>query len=320
MLAPTPKTASDDAKIVWSTTALLLVVYGALAIAGQVLFITKTVMLPIFVLYGALHRERVAFVRDWAPFMAATLLFDALRGFVFVLTEIGVRPVLRSYVIVFEWLVTGTPALTLPLQAQWRSPVLDRFFVAWHGTHFLVFLLFGLVVWHCRRPDFWRYRAACLGVMFVGIAAYFLVPTVPPWLASQQGALPPLAAIGRDLYATGIVPLVIIQALDTNPVAAMPSLHMAFPVVCAALAWRLFGRIAGAAFALYAAIQAIGLIYLGEHYFVDVVAGVIVALLIGWEVNRHEPARVLTLPRALTHAAMLFCGSVTAHLAAALLH
>jgi hypothetical protein len=298
----------DETIVVWRAVLFLIAAYVALAAAGQAVFVTKTLVLPLVVTYGVLQRDRHIFLRDWVPYIGATLLFDAVRGLIFALVEEGWRPVYYAYVIALELNLTGTFALGLPLQWNWRSPFLDQLFVAWHGTHFLVFLLFGLIVWHYRRADFWRYRATCLGVMYVGLLGYFLVPTVPPWLAAQQGMLPKLAAVSHEVYARGIPP-VFLAALDTNPVAAMPSLHTAFPAACTVLAWYLFGSWAGITFSLYTIIQAIGIIYLGEHYLVDVLAGGALAIFVSWEVNRHVHPRVLSVRRAMVYGGLLIVGT-----------
>jgi membrane-associated phospholipid phosphatase len=125
---------------------------------------------------------------------------------------------------------------------------------------------------------------------------------MPPWLAAQQGAIPPLVAISHEVYANGIPP-VVLHALDTNPVAAMPSLHMAFPTVCTILVWRLWGIRAGAPMLLYTVLQGIGIIYLGEHYLVDVLAGVALAGVVASETYRRRQPRLWHLPQAMVGTA-----------------
>ena len=108
---------------------------------------------------------------------------------------------------------------------------------------------------------------------------------VPPWLAAQQGRLPPLDVVrARFMIAPSLV-----EAFDTNPVAAMPSLHLAFPVACAYLAWQSLGKYAGVALAAYSIILAWAVMYLGDHYFVDVLAGGA----LGWVVVRLVARAVL---------------------------
>jgi membrane-associated phospholipid phosphatase len=94
--------------------------------------------------------------------------------------------------------------------------------------------------------------------------------------------------------------------LASNPVAAMPSLHTAFATIIALFLARRFHRRWRWLFGLYPAAMGLALVYLGEHYVVDVVAGVVYALvvdaLIGrWERNRRRgrtPATANSAPTA----------------------
>jgi membrane-associated phospholipid phosphatase len=69
----------------------------------------------------------------------------------------------------------------------------------------------------------------------------------------------------------------------TNDVAAMPSLHTALTMAIALMAWRI-NRLLGLVGFAYVIAMGFSLMYLGEHYFVDVAAGAVtasVAMLIG---------------------------------------
>jgi membrane-associated phospholipid phosphatase len=292
-----------DAQLVRALGAGVIAVYVALTLAGQSLFVTKTLVVPLIVVYGCLARDRVGFLRDWLPFITAVVLFDALRGAIFVLIQHDLRPVFQDYVIATERVLTGTPALAVPLQAHWRTPLLDRAFVALHGSHFLLFLLFGLALWHQRREAFAGYRTAMIAVMYTGLILYFAVPTVPPWLAARTGAIPDIVPITHEVY-TMRVPAAFITALDTNPVAAMPSLHAAFPAVCAIFAWSAFGRLAGVALAAYAGAMGLGLMYLGEHYLLDVLGGFALAGAACYALRTSRATAQVTLPRAVAHGAL----------------
>jgi len=64
--------------------------------------------------------------------------------------------------------------------------------------------------------------------------------------------------------------------LGGNPLAAMPSLHFATSVMAARMLAET-GRTAGAAGWAYAGVLGFALVYLGEHYVVDLVAGAALA-------------------------------------------
>jgi PAP2 superfamily len=74
------------------------------------------------------------------------------------------------------------------------------------------------------------------------------------------------------------------DALGGNPWAAMPSLHFATSLMAALLLAEI-GPLPGALGAAYAATLAFALVYLGEHYVTDLLAGAAVVAL----VRRGEP-------------------------------
>jgi membrane-associated phospholipid phosphatase len=247
--------------------------YVILSLRGSLLLITKTAILPVLFIYGLAQRERVRFVQDWFPFICGTLCFDAVRGAIYMLVQWDWLPVYADYVIALERFLIGSPAAPLLLQ-PFRSPLLDYLAGAWYLAHFVMFFGFGLILWHLRREEFWRFRAALLVIMAVGLLGYLVIPTVPPWLAAVEGRIPPISHRVLEHVATPS----LLEAFATNPVAAMPSLHIAFPVACARLGWRIFGRPAGFALTGYTLMMAWATMYLGDHYFADVLAGAI----LGW--------------------------------------
>jgi membrane-associated phospholipid phosphatase len=83
--------------------------------------------------------------------------------------------------------------------------------------------------------------------------------------------------------------------MTSNPVAAMPSLHAAFPFLGFLFAQRLLGWRAWPLF-VYTVIVWLAVVYLGEHYVVDVVGGALWAFFFYWVVNfawdrRIKPSR-----------------------------
>ncbi len=260
--------------------SVLVVTYAVLFATGTRFLIVKTAVMPIFVAYGLLLTDRIGFLADWLPLLGATVLFDAGRGAIFVAVQRRYLPVFASYVITLERAVLGTPAVSVVLQ-RWRTPAFDTAAVLVHASHFLFFLLFGLVVWHFRREHFGRYRRAMLLVMALGLLGYVILPTVPPWLAYEQfHLLPPITHIVEQVYTRHVAELY--GSFDTNPVAAMPSLHAAFPVACAWVGWKAFGRGVGLGLALYAVAVMLAVMYLGEHYAIDVIAGIAVGIGAGY--------------------------------------
>jgi membrane-associated phospholipid phosphatase len=123
-------------------------------------------------------------------------------------------------------------------------------------------------------------RAACLtyAVFDLGAAVYWLVPTAPPWYAAREGRLgpiePPVRRMmvehGEGFWRAGWQPLY--SLLGGNPLAAMPSVHFATSVMAAHLLAEA-GSVEGVVGWGYAATLGFALVYLGEHYVVDLLAG-----------------------------------------------
>jgi membrane-associated phospholipid phosphatase len=124
-------------------------------------------------------------------------------------------------------------------------------------------------------------RAAVLtyAVFDLGAIVYWAVPTAPPWYAAAHGRLEDgsTPAIRRMMWEYGEQFWeerwsALYDLLGGNPLAAMPSLHFATSVMAAHLLAEV-GPVPGAVGWSYALTLGFALVYLGEHYVIDLVAG-----------------------------------------------
>ena len=198
-----------------------------------------------------------------------------------------------------------------PDGAEWRA--LDRVLVWAHWAWFLVphgTVAYTLVRHPARFP-----RAAVLtyAVFDLGASFYWIVPTAPPWFAAAEGderggrdgaeVRRMMVEYGEHFWQDGWGPLY--SVFGGNPLAAMPSLHFATSLM-AALLLAEAGPVAGALGATYTATLGFALVYLGEHYVVDLLAGA--ALTVG--VRRLAP---LFAPPAARFARALGALEAIAH-------
>ncbi|HEY2716649.1 MAG TPA: phosphatase PAP2 family protein [Solirubrobacterales bacterium] len=146
-------------------------------------------------------------------------------------------------------------------------------------------LLVVLLRDHRRFPRAGRQMAA---VFDLGCAVYFLVPTAPPWWSVENGHAGDekvrriMVEVGEPTW--GRAWETMYKALGGNPWAAMPSLHFATSVM-GAISLSETGRAEGALGWTYAGTLGFGLVYLGEHYVTDLIAGALLVAL----VRRGEP-------------------------------
>ena len=142
-------------------------------------------------------------------------------------------------------------------------------FVMPHGT--LVYVLL-------RHPEQFP-RSACLmaATFDLGLVGYWGIPTAPPWWAAEKGRTEPVRRLmveaGERVWKRLWRPLY--DSLEGNPYAAMPSLHFGTSVMAARVLSDV-GRLPGALGWAYAVTLGFGLVYLGEHYVLDLIAGVAV--------------------------------------------
>jgi membrane-associated phospholipid phosphatase len=134
-----------------------------------------------------------------------------------------------------------------------------------------------------RRDRFARGAAHIYATFDLGLIGYWAVPTAPPWYAARQGLMddgltPELRRMmveyGEEFWGSGWVRLY--GLLGGNPLAAMPSLHFATSVMAAHMLAET-GRAAGTVGWAYAGTLGVALVYLGEHYVVDLAAGLALA-------------------------------------------
>ena len=135
-----------------------------------------------------------------------------------------------------------------------------------------------------RRPERTAAAAARMYAVFdIGASVYWILPTAPPWWAAKQGLLDDGSGIparrmmieyGEQFWGDRWTDLY--DVLGGNPLAAMPSLHFATSVMAARLLSEV-GPVAGAIAWTYAAALGLALVYLGEHYAADLLAGAALA-------------------------------------------
>lgn len=276
--APPSTTSFHAYRLFAAVVAIYAVAITVLAAFGVVGFMLKSLVVPSVVLVAILLRRFKIFAEDWAIFVAAMFFFDAIRGAIYSLITAFELPAYMAYAIDWEQALFGTPVLPHRLQAWWFSGQvgpLETFLSIVYASHFLVFLFFGLLLWMVRKPAFFAYTKAVAVVMVVGLFGYLLVPTIPPWMAADKyHVIPNVVSITGLVYNTRLPDVVAV--FDVNPIAAMPSMHVAFPFVISFIAWNCF-RLRSLPVLIYTALVLFSVVYLGQHYLVDAIAGVAVA-------------------------------------------
>ena len=171
---------------------------------------------------------------------------------------------------------------TVRLQRAFATPGrigrFERVLVWCHWVWFTVpHASVAYVLW--RAPERFPAAAARMyGLFDLGAIFYWAIPTAPPWWAARYGRLEPdpleirrmMLEYGEQFWGERWGDLY--DVFGGNPLAAMPSLHFATSLMAAHLLAEV-GPVAGAVGFTYAGLLGLALVYLGEHYAVDLIAG-----------------------------------------------
>lgn len=217
--------------------------------------------------------------------------------------------------------------LTSPYKLSW----LDWATAIVYNAHLAEPFIAGYFLWRLNRAVYLQFVAAALALLVLGFVTFIVFPAVPPWMAAYQlvhlhgkyfsthdwtalfnlGIAHPVRYVQAHghTYLPGIVnrfgpvlaahplpfhgtPIFYLFKLEGDPVAAFPSEHAAFPML-ELLAFALVSRRVAAVLVLWVLAVFFSVIFLGEHWVTDVLAGwtysVVILGFVHWYTTR--PAR-----------------------------
>lgn len=267
-------------------TVILLLALGEIPSRPYVLFWSIGLA---WLLCWRSRRPIARVVIDWLPVLVIAAGYDLVRSRAVDLVPRAVTdPQLR-----FDEFLFGGVVPTIRLQKALVGPGTPHWwdYPVWamYLSHFVVTPAIAVWLYVRHRDWFRRYALLILSVCLAGFATYFIFPAVPPWLASREGALGHTTRVVHAVWESlGIHSAAKVfdgDAKLANPVAALPSLHAAWPFMTLLFLWRKIGPWRWLLVAYNAAMVFV-LVYGAEHYFSDILLGWIYALVIFLVVNR----------------------------------
>jgi len=275
-------------------------------------------------------RRMLYVIRDWLPFALLLVAYDLSRG---AATLIG-RPTMWHWQADADrWMFFGTmptvwlqERLKLP-NPPWWEVVLSTIYMSFFVLPYVV----AGVLWLRNRDEWKAFVKLFVGLSFVSLVIYALLPAAPPWAAArctaadvEGGPSGPRCMFGS---ARGVPDGGLLGALQTtqhgangwverivgrgwgklnmhtasalidqgqasvNLVAAVPSLHAGLTLAIAAFLWNRVHRGWRPLLAAYVLVMAFTLVYTAEHYVIDILLGWALAAIIMLAINRFKARR-----------------------------
>jgi membrane-associated phospholipid phosphatase len=214
--------------------------------------------------WGDLFRQ----VAIWLGFLVA---YQAARG----VADRNPAAAFENGLKVIDIEQRGNALFELSLQAAVQSSEVLTF-ATW-GTYWLsqFTVLAATLLWvYLRRNEhFIRFRNMIMLANVIGLAGYVLAPTAPPRMFPDFGFVDTMSSIATLNHGSGVI------EFASNPYAAMPSLHAADALIVGiGLALLVHSRIAKAFCLAWPVWVWFTVMATGNHFWLDIVAGVVVAL------------------------------------------
>jgi membrane-associated phospholipid phosphatase len=144
-----------------------------------------------------------------------------------------------------------------------------------------------LWVYFKHQDRFAGFRNWLIAANLLGLVGYVLMPTAPPRMFPEWGFVDSLAQYSAVSHDSGLI------AWGSNPYAAMPSLHAMDAFIVGVVMFGLVqSRIAKALWLAWPAWVAFTVIATGNHYWLDVAAGVVLAIMAGYLLRGVRTLRV----------------------------
>jgi membrane-associated phospholipid phosphatase len=193
-----------------------------------------------------------------------------------------------EWIIDFQRRLGAMFELTLQKAVDSSGLLIQATSITYWLSQFAVVGLALIWVYFRAHERFFAFRNALIGGNLVGLVFYVLVPTAPPRMFPGAGFTDTLAAHSTVNHSSTFI------AFAANPYAAMPSLHaLDSAIVSVVMATVVRRRWAKILWLLWAPWVWFAVMATGNHFWLDIAVGVLIAAAVGAVVYRpwlRQPA------------------------------
>lgn len=241
-------------------------------------FPTPDKIFVLLVLGGLASGQAVEVLKRFTPFVVLLLVYESFRGLA---STLNTHVNYEFMIVADKLLFFGHLPTKLLQDVLWHGYVqwYDFVFYGAYTLHFVLPFALAVVVWKLREKHYWSYVIAFLLVSFAGFLTFLAFPAAPPWLAVEKGYIDSITRVSSSVWAAfGVHDFPsVYNKIAPNQVAAVPSLHAAYSMLIALYTTKLFKTAWRLVVWVYPALIWVGTTYMGEHYVIDIIIGVLYA-------------------------------------------
>lgn len=244
----------------------VIIVVAAYLRFGTLPEITLGAVAVLILPFAGLILRSKEFVKSSALIVAVLLTYEALQGITGALVTSG-------NVVSLAWVdntLVGSN-FALSVQRAFLSSAATLISTVFYGLHIFLILIALVLFWFKDRAVYRGYTYSLVVTSYLALLTFVALPTAPPWMT---GTAQNLLGAGYKELPTVLQELQkVLLSGESDLVAAFPSLHAAYATLFSIFMFKL-GRRYGVVSLPIAGGVYFSIIYLGQHYLIDLLGGV----------------------------------------------
>jgi len=232
-------------------------------------------------IYVAYNDRTWRVFKDWLPFVTIFISYEIMYS---VVGSVDTS-FLHSGPYDLDVKMFGQAASAI-LQQAIRMPVLDYMGAFFYAIYFFVPTVFAYVIWKKSPRNYWKYTLAFGVLTYSALITFLFYPVAPPWIAVPNVTRILTGSVDVQLHLP--VYKTLFDYLSPNLYAAFPSMHSAMPWLVFLFAFKIW-KWKSLPVLTIPVVTWFSAVYLGEHYFTDVLGGIAYATIAFFAVEKLLP-------------------------------
>jgi len=210
------------------------------------------------------------FLKSSLLFTTVLLTYEARQGLAGALVSAGNVISLTS----LDRMLVGVNLVSI-VQASFNSPTTTLVSTIFYGLHVFLVVIGMVLFWFTSKRVYKGYAYSMILTSYLALLTFTIFPSAPPWF---EGAGKNMLNQGYTMLPNALKTLQqTLISMESDKFAAFPSLHAAYAALFAVYTIKLRPRLGIISVPILIGVL-FSTVYLGQHYLVDLIAGIAYSL------------------------------------------